>query len=306
MNSRLNLFADVQYRSIDYAIEGRDDDLRELDLKHHYHFFNPKTGLFFQMNPRQHISFAYARANREPNRDNFVDTPAGENLPNHETLDDFELGWNVKTASFTAAAVLYFMNYHNQLVLTGQINDVGAPIMTNVGKSFRKGVELSWGVKLLPTIRWEATTTLSRNKIRNFTEHVDDWDNGGQQSFYRGTTDLSFSPAIIAGSQLKWQPGSFSVNLMNSYTGKQFIDNSSSGERILDPGLVTSLKCEYSLKSRIVKNITFHLLVNNLLNIEYESNAWVYSYILNGKRYKTDGYFPQAGRNFLAGIQINL
>lgn len=306
LTGRLNFFADVQYRSIDYTIDGRDDDLRELGIERHYHFFNPKSGIFFQMNPRQHISFAYARAHREPNRDNFVDAPAGENPPDHETLDDFELGWNIKTASFTAAAVLYYMNYHDQLVLTGQINDVGAPIMTNVEKSFRKGVEFNWGIRLLSTLRWEGTATLSRNKIRNFTEHVDDWDNGGQQSFYRGTTDLSFSPATIGGSQLKWQPGNFSVNLMNSYTGKQFIDNSSSGERIIDPSLVTSLKCEYLLKSRIVKNITFHLLINNLFNVEYESNAWVYSYILDGKRYKTDGYFPQAGRNFLAGVQINL
>ncbi len=119
-----------------------------------------------------------------------------------------------------AGVNLYHMFYHNQLVLTGLINDVGAPVMTNVEKSSRSGVELTWGVKVARSLRWDGNTTFSRNRIREFTEYVDDWDNGGQQAFDLGTTTLAFSPAITGNSQLAWTPGNFSLNLISSLTGK--------------------------------------------------------------------------------------
>lgn len=300
----LRIYGDAQFRHIRYSIDGIDDDLRNLDQQHTYDFFNPKAGIHYQPNSRNGLYFSFARTHREPNRDNFTDTPPGAPLPDAEQLNDLEAGWNYRSSGFMAGVNLYHMFYHNQLVLTGLINDVGAPVMTNVEKSHRSGVELVWGVKATPALRWDGNATLSRNRIREFTEYVDDWDNGGQQALPLGTTHLAFSPGIIANSQLTWQPGDFIFHLISAYTGRQYIDNTASKERALVPWLVNHLKAAYSPKSRTFKKLTFHLQVNNLLNEEYESNAWAYSYILGGKRYTMDGYFPQAGRHFMAGIDI--
>ncbi len=302
----INLFADLQYRTIRYEIAGKDDDLRLLDQQHDYHFFNPKAGIFYQPDASNSLYLSIARSNREPNRDNFTDTPPGGMLPEHESLNDWETGWNYRSVSFTISANLFAMLYHNQLALTGQINDVGAAIMTNVEKSYRTGLEVQWGVRLLPPLHWDGNMTFSRNRIAGFTEYVDDWDSGEQRSDDLGTTHLSFSPGLIANSRISWSPGRLSLKLISSYTGKQYIDNSSSDERKLDAWLVNSLIVDYRLKIKSLKTVSLQLMVNNLFDAEYESNAWVYSYYYGGKRYKMDGYFPQAGRNFMAGVTIDL
>jgi iron complex outermembrane recepter protein len=299
-----NFFADLQVRLIRYRISGVDDDLRLLELEHNYHFFNPKTGLFFRVNPRHSLYLSVARTNREPNRDNFVDTPPGGELPRHETLTDVEGGWEFKSADQTFRVNLYDMFYHNQLALTGQINDVGAPVMTNVERSYRVGIEFQWGLKLISNLHWEGNMTLSSNKIRGFTEYVDDWDTGIQQQFHLGKTDLAFSPRLISNSQVSWQSGHFGVSLISAYISRQFIDNSSSTDRVLDPWFIHNLKLEYVIQAKLFRSIKIQLAVNNLFNAAYESNAWVYSYFLEGKRYKMDGYFPQAGINFLAGLDL--
>jgi iron complex outermembrane receptor protein len=304
LNDSWNFFADLQYRLINYRISGVDDDLRMLAQEHDYRFFNPKTGIFYRVNPLHSFYLSVARTNREPNRDNFVDTPPGGELPRHETLNDVEGGWEFRSANQSFRINLYDMMYHNQLALTGQINDVGAPVMTNVEKSYRVGIEIQWGVKVISNLHWEGNMTLSSNKIRGFTEYVDDWDTGIQKQLYLGTTDLAFSPGLTANNQFNWQHGRLGVNLISSYVSRQFIDNTSSSDRVLDPWFIHNLKLEYTLQAKLFKSMKIQLSVNNLLNSAYESNAWVYSYYLEGKRYKMDGYFPQAGINFLAGLDL--
>jgi len=198
------------------------------------------------------------------------------------------------------------MKYHDQLVLTGQINDVGAPVMTNVEKSYRAGTELQWSSRLGKNLVWKGNVTLSTNKIMNFTEYVDDWDTGEQKSLALGSTNLAFSPALTGNNQLEWTPGRFSFGLISTYVGKQFIDNTSSSGRMLDPYFISSLRAGCTIKGRIFKEIKVNMTVNNLLNTRYESNAWVYSYFYQGKRFMMDGYFPQAGINLMAGIEISL
>jgi iron complex outermembrane recepter protein len=305
LSQNLDYFADIQFRNIDYRIAGKDDDLRTLDQQHDYHFLNPKTGISYRLNPLHSFYLSVARSNREPNRDNFTDTPPGGKLPEHESLNDIEGGWSFRSANYTLGVNLFDMFYHNQLVLTGQINDVGAPVMTNVKKSYRVGLEMQWGVKWHSSLQWDGNMTFSRNKISDFTEFVDDWDTGTQKSFFLGTTDLAFSPGITANSQFSWNPGHLSFKLISSITGKQFIDNSSSDERVLKPYFVNNFIMDYSLKSRLFRTFSFHLMINNLFNVEYESNAWVYSYYYGGDRFKMDGYFPQAERNFMVGLEIS-
>jgi len=302
---KLNLFTDLQYRRINYTINGIDHDQRNITQEHNFNFFNPKLGVFYQPAGNQKLYLSYAVANREPNRDNYVDAGPGEKQPVHETLRDWEFGYNISSSRFTASASMYYMNYKNQLVLTGEINDVGAPIMVNVDKSYRAGIELQAGVKISRILQWNGNATLSQNKIKNFTEYVDNWDTSEQDVNKLGTTDLSFSPNIIANSLFSLAPTkrlNFSLN--SSYVGKQYIDNTSNNDRILNAYFVNNLKADYTIKTRLVDEIILHLQVNNLFNEEYESNAWVYSYIYDGERYKMDGYFPQAGTNFLFGADF--
>ena len=302
---KLNVYADLQYRNINYKITGINDDLRDISQEHDFNFFNPKLGIFFQPTDNQKLYVSFAVANREPNRDNFVDADPNGKQPVHETLHDWEVGYDFQSSNFTAGANLYYMNYKDQLVLTGEINDVGGVIMLNVDKSYRAGLELQTGWKISRNLQWNANATFSKNKIKDFIEYVDDWDTGGQQVFELGTTDLAFSPNFIGNSQLLFTPAkNFSISLISNYVGKQYIDNTSNNNRVLDAYFLNNLKVDYNIKTGFFDEIVLHCMVNNLFNEKYESNAWVYSYYLGGERYKQDGYFTQAGTNFLVGIDF--
>lgn len=301
----LNLFADLQYRKIDYAIDGTDDDLRNLKQSHKFEFFNPKVGIYYQLSDKQNVYVNFARANREPNRDNYVDADPKGKQPDFETLNDFELGYKYSSSSLTLGVNAYYMMYQNQLILTGEINDVGAPIMTNVADSYRTGLELMAGMKLTQKLKWDVNVTLSKNKIKDFTDYADDWDNGGQVETKLGTTDLAFSPALIANSQVNWLAAkNLNISLQSYSVSKQYIDNTSSADRKLEGYFLNNLKFTWQVLPKFVKELNLHLVVNNLFDVEYENNAWVYSYILGGERYAMDGYFPQAGINFMAGLDI--
>lgn len=305
LDENLNLFADFQYRKIDYSIDGSDKDLRDLTQEHHFEFFNPKVGLLYKLGDNKQLYANFSRANREPNRDNYVDADPKGKQPTYETLNDFELGYKYNTSQLAFGANAYFMSYQNQLILTGEINDVGAPIMVNVDKSFRAGLELMAGYKFSNKLKWDLNLTLSQNKIKDFTEYVDNWDNNGQIANNLGTTDLAFSPDVIANSQVSWFASkALNVSLQSYSVSKQYIDNSSSNDRKLDGYFLNNLKFTYNVSQKFARELNLHLLVNNLFDVKYESNAWVYSYIYGGERYKMDGYFPQARINFLVGLSV--
>lgn len=199
----------------------------------------------------------------------------------------------------------YYMYYNNQLILTGQINDVGNPIMTNAAKSYRTGLEMMAGIKILKQLNWNLNATISSNKIDNFTEYVEDWDNAGTKANAIGKTDLAFSPQLTANSVLSYKPWNrIEISLLSYYVGKQYIDNTTNNDRKLNAYLVNNLRFDYQPKQKLFKDLKVRLLINNILNEKYESNAWVYSYLYNGRRNKMDGYFPQAGVNFLLSVSI--
>lgn len=302
---KVNLFTDLQYRNINYAIDGIDDDLRDISQKHVFNFFNPKFGVFYEPQQNRQLYLSLAVANREPNRSNYVDAnPAGKQ-PVYETLYNWELGYNYKSPAFSFSANYYYMSYKNQLVLTGEINDVGAPVMVNVDKSFRTGIELQTGVKITPALQWNGNTTFSINKVKGFTEYVDNWDTWGQEPFELGTTGLAFSPNVIANSRFTFSPANnLEFSFVSSYVGKQYIDNTSNDDRVLNAWFVNNLNADYSVKTKLFEEIKIRLMINNLFNEKYESNAWVYSYIYEGERAKIDGYFPQAGTHFMFGIDF--
>ncbi|MGC9374101.1 MAG: TonB-dependent receptor [Bacteroidales bacterium] len=303
--SKLSTFIDLQYRKIDYDINGIDDDLRDITQSHNFSFFNPKLGLFYEINDLHSSFLTFAVANREPNRSNYTDADPNLPTPTNETLYDFELGYNYNTTNKYLKANVYYMYYFDQLVLTGEINDVGSAIMTNVDESFRLGLELSGGIRFLNKLQVDANITLSKNKINDFTEYVDNWDTWGQEERNLGQTDLSFSPAVIANTTISYDiTKRFKTELISKYVGKQYIDNTSNDERSIDPYFVNDVKLSYTINTNKIKEIGINLMINNILNHQYESNAWVYRYILGGEEYVMDGYFPQAGINLMGGVTL--
>jgi len=305
INQKLNLYVDLQYRGIDHKIKGTDGSLRDITQKHSFNFFNPKFGLFYDLNANNSLYASFAVAHREPSRDNFTDANPAKPSPVAEKLNDFEAGWNLKTGSLNFSANAYYMNYDNQLVLTGQINDVGSAVMENAKSSYRLGVEFNTTIALNKQFSWKANLALSENKIKNFKEFVDDWDTWGQKINSLGTRDLAFSPNSVAFQQLTYSPCKhFSIAFESKYVGKQYIDNTSSNDRSLHSYIVNNLRAEFNFKTKYVRLVTVNLALNNLFNEKYESNAWVYRYYESGQYNKMDGYFPQAGLNLMAGITL--
>jgi iron complex outermembrane receptor protein len=309
---RFSIFMDLQLRGIYYEIEGTDNDLRDITQQHDYLFFNPKAGVNFQISGSQRAYLSVSRANREPNRSNFVDAdPAGPE-PVHESLVDYEAGYSLSGSRLSVNANLYYMDYSNQLVMTGEINDVGAPVMTNVKDSYRAGIELSGAARLLSWLQWNVNATFSSNKILNYMGYVDNWDywnDPGSEPYQieeeLGNTDLSFSPGIIFNSRLDAEPlKNLHLLLSTRYVGEQFIDNTSSGERKLDPYFVNDLGISYSFFPGFIRELSLSLQLLNLFDEEYETNAWVYRYYSGGEHAVYDGYFPQAGIHIMAGIRL--
>jgi iron complex outermembrane receptor protein len=268
-------------------------------------------GLNYIFNQANSIYAYVGIANREPNRSVFRDAdPEQEVKP--ELLTDYELGYKYKSKLLSLEANLFYMDYKDQLVLTGKINNVGAPIMTNVPDSYRTGIEFMGGVKFLKIVNWYLNATYSLNKIKNFTEYVDNWnywdDPESEPYQYEkelGTTDISYSPDFTLSSELNVEPFSnFNIAWVSNYVSRQYIDNTSNIDRSIDPYLINNLRFVYSIKTSFIKQIDLLLTLNNILNAKYETNAWVYRYVYEGEEGVLNGYFPQAEFNFMAGINL--
>ncbi len=307
LSQRLSFYADVQYRHIDYRINGMDDNLRDITQKHLFDFLNPKAGLFYAFNSHQSLYLSYGNAHREPNRSNYTDADPTKPAPRQEKLHDFELGYKGGSGKYSYGLNLYAMIYRDQLILTGRINDVGAAIMSNEPKSYRIGVEYTGKLQIGKNLEWEHHATFSSNKIIGFVEYVDDWDHWGNQITHNlGKTDIAFSPALVAGSNISWQVAKpWRINLQSTYVSKQYLDNTSRNDRSLAGYFVNSVRMDYTIAQKLVKKWTLFATLNNLFNEKYESNGWVYSYYSEGNRQKEDGLFPQAGISYLLGMSIN-
>ncbi len=303
------MYGDIQFRYVYYLISGIDDGRRDIGQKHEYHFLNPKLGVHYEFNSNHSMFLSFAVANREPNRANFVDADPAHPVPEHETLMDYELGYRAGLNKFSFETILYYMDYMNQLVLTGEINDVGAPIMTNIRDSYRTGIEMIAGIKPFYRLQWDLNLTLSRNKILGYTDYVDNlgypYEEPNQISNFLGETNLAFSPAVIGGSTVSYEAiDNLKFSLQSKYVGKQYIDNTSSEERILDRYFVNDASVCYSFTTRLFEEIVLNCRVNNLFNTDYETNAWIYRYYLGGEEYFMDGYFPQAVIHVLGGVTV--
>jgi len=306
LGEKLLAYLDLQYRFIRYTISGTHDDLRNISQTNNFNFFNPKAGLFYQINTKNQAYASFAIANREPSRGNYRDADLNYQ-PKPERLYDFELGYHHTNTRFSASANLYFMNYKNQLLSTGKINNVGDAIMTNVAKSYRAGIELSGALKINEKLDWSANFTFSQNKILNFVQYIDNWDNWGQEAIDIGTTNILLSPEQIGSSTITYRPlKKLRLSLVSKYVGQQYVDNSSNQYNSIDSYFVNDINIAYRFYPKAFKSIEFNLLVSNIFSEKYETYGWAYNYIYNNQQKVMDGYFPMAPINFMIGLNINI
>ncbi len=302
---KITTYLDLQYRTLNFSLKGQDAKLRDITQSHGFGFFNPKVGVTYDISKKHRVYLALAISNREPNGNNFSDANPQKPLPKPETMYNAELGYTFSSKYVTTTINGYYMYYKDQLVLTGEINDVGYAIMTNVPKSYRAGIEFSGAAHLLKHFNWEMNACFSKNKILGFTEYVDDWDNGGQIQNNLGTTNIAFSPTVVASNTFAYNfIENFNISLITKYVSRQYADNTSSIDRSLNPYCVSDIIVDYTFKLGAIKEIKVSLMLNNIFNMQYENNAWVYRYYYNGVYNIMDGYFPQAGINFLAGLKV--
>ncbi|GHV45331.1 TonB-dependent receptor [Bacteroidia bacterium] len=322
----LSVFGDLQYRRVNYSINGiNDEDLQAIPVDEKFNFFNPKAGVNFSKNGHN-ACFNFAVANREPYRKNY--TEAGpHDIPTSERLFDYELGYSFAHKIFNAGVNFYFMDYDNQLVLTGQYSETGAYLTKNVKDSYRAGVELVASVQPLKWLKWSGNLTLSQNKIKNFTDWVDDWyadwnepqviENEGQVEVHYGTTDISFSPNITAGSVFSFNYKGLTADFQTVYVGKQYLNNTMNEKASLKAYYVNNLVLAYNVGARFiapVKNIALKLQINNIFNkTKFATNGGAYGYFegadSNGKflpenQQYSPWYYAQAGINIHGGVVV--
>lgn len=293
--SKLSVFADLQYRMVFYQA----DSFRFDDVNDTFRFFNPKVGLNYQLNTKNMFYGYFGIANKEPRRDDYE-----SGSTKSERLKDFELGWKYNSKKVKVNTNAFFMDYTNQLVLTGALNDVGSPIFTNSGKSYRVGLEIDAQIEVTDKLFFQPNVTLSQNKNRDFFFQRD----GQLQNL--GDTDIAFSPDVIAGGNITFLPlKKLQVSLLSKYVGEQYMGNIDSEKSTLDAYFINDLNINYEWNiNKGLKSIVFSALINNLFDVEYESNGYFYTYDDDSSgsiiTYEGAGFYPQAGINFLAGMTL--
>ncbi len=317
---KITLYADVQYRYVSYNGKGFDNDKVELDFNRKWHFINPKGGVNVAINSNHALYTSVAVANREPSRED----AAYNSNSKHEQLIDWEGGYKFNHKNFALQLNGYYMHYNNQLVLTGQLDDVGNALRINVPSSFRAGIELA-GAFIFHTkaderevFRINYNLTFSQNKIKEFTQTTFTFDDDYvpvdslllEEKFTN--TNISFSPDLIAGLELVATPiKGLRIALATKAVSRQYLDNTSNKEKSLKPYSYSNFNAAYTFALPKERTVTLSLLINNLFNFKYESNGYTF-----GERYYSGGevsptvnynyYYPQAGINFLAGVMVKL
>lgn len=323
LDTTWNLFADVQYRFVNYKADGKNDKFYELatggytnqilNINESYNFVNPKAGISYHNNGHKaYLSMAYA--SREPERNNFTDNgkyPA----PNAEHLFDVELGYQYAGNNWHAGTNLYYMGYKDQFVQTGEQSDIGENLTTNVKNSYRMGAELTADWNATSWFSLEGNAALSINKIKDFDEFVENWDdkNAPLKVHYDNST-LAFSPSAILNGFMNFHYKGVQLVWHTNYVSRQYLDNSAHKDRSLPAFSQTDINLSYALnmgkKQKCLKEVLFGLNFNNIFNSHYAASGWVYSAVSDSSKYTNDnryyqiGFMPMAGFTMMGNITL--
>lgn len=301
LSAALQLFTDVQWRYVQHRIAGFKDN-PNLFLNQTYNFFNPKLGLSYTKK-QWFLYSSYSIAHKEPNRDDFE---AGKTeRPKPEMLRDLEIGVQRKNAKSSISATFYYMNYKDQLVLTGKLNDVGAYTRTNIARSYRAGVELEGAAVLKCWLRVSGNVALSRNRINDFNEYIDDYDNGNQKINRYNETAISFSPAVVSSAVVSFLPvKNVELNFITKQVSKQYLDNTENEARRLNAYATQDVKAVYSFTGKHFKNLMLLAQASNVFNKHYEPNGYTFSYFSDSNLITENYYYPATGTNYMIGVNV--
>ena len=302
LNSKIDVYGDLQLRNVGYKTSGLTSDLENMRIDESYSFFNPKVGVSYQLASNSSLYASYARANREPSRSDFESNPDVK----PEQLNDFEMGWRYNKEGVMLNINSYYMQYNEQLILTGALDDVGAPVRTNSGDSYRVGLEIEAAFSLSDVFIIQPVLTLSSNKNKQTYSQVD----GVLKDF--GTTNISFSPEVVASNAFIYSPlKNFSLSFLTKYVGDQYMGNTDTDTSKLKEYFVNDLNITYEWNPKSVfSTVVVSALVNNIFDKEYVSNGYYYTYdddwSVPGQLTTIEGagYYPQATRNFLVGVTL--
>ena len=302
LNSKIDVYGDLQLRNVGYKTSGLTSDLENMRIDESYSFFNPKVGVSYQLASNSSLYASYARANREPSRSDFESNPDVK----PEQLNDFEMGWRYNKEGVMLNINSYYMQYNEQLILTGALDDVGAPVRTNSGDSYRVGLEIEAAFSLSDAFIIQPVLTLSSNKNKQTYSQVD----GVLKDF--GTTNISFSPEVVASNAFIYSPlKNFSLSFLTKYVGDQYMGNTDTDTSKLKEYFVNDLNITYEWNPKSVfSTVVVSALVNNIFDKEYVSNGYYYTYdddwSVPGQLTTIEGagYYPQATRNFLVGVTL--
>ena len=305
---------DLQYRNVNYSFLGIDQVsgvLKDVQQSVQFNFFNPKASISYRLNSNNQFFVSYGISHREPVRRDFRESTP-QSRPKAEQMRDLEVGHTFHAGSkFALTSNVYWMDYSNQLILTGKINDVGSYTRTNVAKSYRAGIELSASYNVIKGLRLNGNITFSQNKIKTFNEYVDVYYDTipyyDQQIIEHKNTNLALSPNIIGNIGFSLNPyKNFTIDWMTKYVGRQYLDNTSDLKRSMNPYSYSNLSLSYSLKKVLFEEIIFGLQVNNIFNQMYVNNGYTFSYIYGGQTTTENFYYPQAGTNLMGRVLIKL
>ena len=302
LTSKIDIFGDLQFRNVGYKTTGLTSDLVNMLIDETYGFFNPKLGVTFQFAPNSNVYASYARANREPSRSDFESNP---NIKS-EQLNDFEIGWRYNNKSLMINVNSYYMHYNEQLILTGALDDVGAPIRKNSGDSYRLGLEIEAAYAFSNKFKVQPNITFSSNKNKQTFSQID----GVIKDL--GETNISFSPEIVASNMFIYSPlKDLSLNFLTKFVGEQYMGNTDTQTSKLESYAVSDFNVSYQWSPKsIVSSVVVSALINNVFNEKYVSNGYYYtfddSWSVPGEVTTIEGagYYPQATRNFLVGITL--
>lgn len=295
-------YTDLQYRIVAHRSSGQDNDLRDVGFSFRHGFFNPKAGFIYRLRRNSELYASVNTGHREPNRSDFTDRKPGTPLPQPERMYDWEAGYRINRSQWLFRSNLYYMDYFNQLVLTGAVNDVGTPLRQNVQRSHRAGMELEAARRLGSRFTIAGNLSLSRNRIQQFREYVIDYSDYSTDTIFYNSTPIAFSPDAVGALMLSWKPlKQWEIALNNKYVSRQFLDNTGRREASLNPYFVSDLRLAWSYKQ---SSLTLQL--NNLLNTMYASNGYTYRYRYAGSMISENFLFPQAGLNFMLGLRVRV
>ena len=319
----VNFYADMQYRYLRYKINGNNDKwdwtadpahLQPLNIDEDFSFFNPKAGIFWKINNNNNLYASFSVANKEPTRNNYTDNLFAAQ-PKSERMFDYEVGYTFRKGWFNAGVNLYYMDYKNQLVLNGQLNEIGEAVAENVKDSYRMGIELMAGARITNWLRWDINATWSKNRIQDFVESLPGYHYNADGSstslptvqIKHKDTHIAFSPDFLFNNRFSFNYKGFEAALQSQFVSKQYMTNAEVEELTLDKYFVSNLNLAYTFRpKKVLKEVTVGFTVYNLFNEKYENNGWASSDYTDTVENRGDyaGYAAQAGTNVMGHVSF--